>query len=51
MEKITEIAERIAAMRDLCGFTTEEMAEATGVSVSDYEDAQKAVKAAAEKVR
>ena len=44
MEKITEIAERIAAMRDLCGFTTEEMAEATGVSVSDYEDSEKGIR-------
>ena len=34
--KIVEIAERVASMRDLCGFTTEEMAEVTGVSLTDY---------------
>jgi transcriptional regulator with XRE-family HTH domain len=37
MEKIAEIAERIAAMRDLCGFTTEEMAKAADVSIEEYE--------------
>ena len=44
MEKITEIAERIAAMRDLCGFTIEEMAEATDVSVEDYEQSEKGIR-------
>lgn len=38
MDKIADIAERIATMRDLCGFTTEEMAEATDVSVEEYEE-------------
>ncbi len=35
--KIPEIAERIRALRDMCGFTPEEMAEATGVTVDEYE--------------
>ncbi len=30
--KIPEIAERIRALRDMCGFTEAEMAEATGIS-------------------
>ena len=34
--KITEIAERILAMRELCDFTVEDMAEALGISAADY---------------
>lgn len=34
--KIPEIAERICALRELCGYTQEEMAEATGVTAEDY---------------
>ncbi|MDO5862058.1 MAG: helix-turn-helix domain-containing protein [Thermoplasmata archaeon] len=34
--KIPEIAERIRALRDLCGYTQEEMAAATGVSAEEY---------------
>lgn len=34
--KTTEIAERIAAMRDLSGFTTEEMAIAAGIDNDEY---------------
>ncbi|MDD4245139.1 MAG: XRE family transcriptional regulator [Candidatus Methanomethylophilaceae archaeon] len=33
---IAEIAERVRAIREACGFTTEEMAEATGVEESRY---------------
>ena len=33
---ITEIAERIAAMRDLCGFTCEEMAETLDITAEQY---------------
>ncbi|MBQ7702050.1 MAG: cupin domain-containing protein [Candidatus Methanomethylophilaceae archaeon] len=36
MYNIAEISERIHAMRDLCGYTTEEMAEATDVTVEEY---------------
>ncbi len=36
MYNIAEISERIHAMRDLCGFTTEEMAIATDVTVEEY---------------
>ncbi|MBR1451970.1 MAG: helix-turn-helix transcriptional regulator [Candidatus Methanomethylophilaceae archaeon] len=32
----TAISERIHAMRDLCGLTTKDMAEATGVSEEEY---------------
>ncbi|NLL95468.1 MAG: helix-turn-helix domain-containing protein [Thermoplasmatales archaeon] len=34
---IKETAERIRAMRELCGFTVEEMAEAVGMAAGDYE--------------
>ena len=34
--KIPEIAERIRALRDMCGFTEAEMAEATGISEEEY---------------
>lgn len=34
--KIPEIAERIRALREMCEFTCEEMAEATGVGVDEY---------------
>lgn len=34
--KIPEIAERICALREMCDFTQEEMAEATGVDVDEY---------------
>lgn len=37
MDRIKEIAERVAAMRDLCGYTVEEMAEATDVTIEEYE--------------
>ncbi len=36
MDQIAKIAERISAMRDLCGFTTEDMAKATDVTVEEY---------------
>ncbi|MCL1984557.1 MAG: cupin domain-containing protein [Methanomassiliicoccaceae archaeon] len=35
--KIDEIAERIRALRDVTGFTTDEMAGATGVTKDEYE--------------
>ena len=35
--KIPEIAERIRALREMCEFTTAEMAEAAGVPVEEYE--------------
>ncbi len=34
--RIPEIAERIRALREMCDFTPEELAEATGVSVEEY---------------
>ncbi len=34
---IPETAERIRTMRELCGFTIEEMADATGLSAGEYE--------------
>lgn len=34
--RIAEIAERVAALRDLCGFTTEEMAEAVDMTAEQY---------------
>ncbi len=34
--KLYEVAQRIQEMRDICGFTIEEMAEKTGVSVEQY---------------
>lgn len=34
--KIPEIAERIRALREMCGLTPDEMAEATGVSADEY---------------
>ena len=34
--KIPEIAERICALREMCEYTVEEMAEATEVSVEEY---------------
>ncbi len=37
MYEISEISERIHAMRELCGYTKEEMAEAADVSVEEYE--------------
>ncbi len=36
MYNTTEISARIHAMRDLCGLSVEDMAEATGVSVEEY---------------
>ena len=36
--KITEIAERIVAMRELCEFSVEEMAEILEISPAEYED-------------
>ncbi|MCL1904638.1 MAG: cupin domain-containing protein [Methanomassiliicoccaceae archaeon] len=39
--KIDEIAERIRAMRDVTGFTTEEMAAATDVTEKEYETLEK----------
>ena len=36
--KITEIAERIVAMRELCEFTVEEMAEVLEITVTEYEE-------------
>lgn len=36
--KITEIAERIAAMRELCEFSVEEMAEVLEISPDQYEE-------------
>lgn len=33
---IPEMAERIRALRELCGFTEEEVAEASGVTVEEY---------------
>lgn len=35
--KIPEIAERIRALREMCGLTAAEMADATGVPVEEYE--------------
>ncbi len=35
--RIPEIAERIRALREMCDLTTDEMAEATGVTVQEYE--------------
>lgn len=34
--RIPEIAERICALREICGFDTSEMAEATGVTEEEY---------------
>lgn len=34
--KIPEIAERIRALREMCGYEPEDMAEATGVGVDEY---------------
>lgn len=34
--RIPEIAERIRALREICGFEPEEVAEATGVSLDEY---------------
>lgn len=34
--RIPEIAERIRALREICGFDTSEMAEATGVTEEEY---------------
>lgn len=34
--KIPEIAERIRALREMCGFTVEEMAEAIGVTADEF---------------
>ena len=34
--KIPEIAERIRALRDMCGFTEAEMADAAGISEEEY---------------
>ena len=36
MYNIAEISERIHAMRDLCGYTTEEMAQAADVTEDEY---------------
>ena len=36
MEMIAEIAQRIHALRDICEFTVEEMAELTGCTVDEY---------------
>ena len=36
-EKLREVAGRIREMRDVCGFSTEEMAAKTEVSVEEYE--------------
>ena len=35
-EKLIEVAERIREMREISGFSVEEMAEKTEVSVSEY---------------
>lgn len=35
--KIAEIAERIRALREMLGLSCEEMAEATEVSIDDYQ--------------
>ena len=40
MYNITEISERIGAMRDLCGYTIEEMAKATDTTVEEYENCE-----------
>ena len=40
MYNITEISERIGAMRDLCGYTIEEMAKATNTTVEEYENCE-----------
>ena len=34
--QLTDIAERIRALREICEFTPEEMAQATGVTTEDY---------------
>ena len=34
--RIPEIAERIRALREICGFETAEMAESTGVTEEEY---------------
>ena len=34
--KLFEVAQRIKEMRDICGFTIEEMAEKTEVTVEQY---------------
>ncbi|MDR0509344.1 MAG: helix-turn-helix domain-containing protein [Candidatus Methanoplasma sp.] len=39
--RIDEIAERIRALRDEIGYTTEEMAEVTGISKEEYEESEK----------
>ena len=38
MEKISEIAERVRALRDATGYSEEEMAEAAGVSAGEYRE-------------
>jgi len=40
--KITEIAERIRALRDATGYTIEEMAEAAGITADEYKDLENA---------
>jgi len=39
--RIDEIAERICALRDITGYTVEEMADATGVLKEEYEASEK----------
>lgn len=39
--RIIEIAERIRALREIMDFTVEEMAQAAGVSVEDYQKAER----------
>ena len=41
---IAEIAERIGAMRDLCGFTCEEMAETLDITAEEYAEYEKGKK-------
>ena len=36
MDEIRELAERIQALRDACGYTEEEVAEAIGIDVEAY---------------
>lgn len=42
--KLTEIAERIRALRDICGFSAAEMAEATNLSAEQYTELESGTK-------
>lgn len=44
MYDIKEISERIRAMRELCGFTVEEMSEATDTTVEEYTECESGIK-------